>query len=776
MTFEKNSLQFFTIRAIIKTQTKTTTTMIIEQAQNNIVTQGVQEAISFGIKSDGLAHIFNVLRNQLYSNKILAILREYSCNAVDAHVEANCEERPIKVSLPSRLMPELKIRDYGLGLSENDIKEIYAFYGESTKRKSNSLIGQLGLGSKSAFAYGDNFVINSFFNGVKITYNAYIDETQVGQIAKLSSCPTDEENGVEIVIPVKQSDFDNFTTTAEELFAHFKVRPIIEGVADFNYPVKNITLSGDNWRMFEKHNLYNYEHHIIMGNIRYRIDKVALKLNEDGSTSFDDEIIDSMLSNCKMEIDIPIGELDIAASRESLQYTNKTIDCIKKSILTIKDELEKRLLLEYKSVDSLWSYKCLMAKMEDFHHPYYTIYNIISKHNNAAFQYDGKVITNSYVDFGSTTDFVLYAPRKKYIQGSRKVQGGKRSEISGNLSPRNVVVVENTKKLKSQIVNYIIPFLEDDKSVILFTPQNNTVRKQQMEAIGIKNKEIIDIASLSKKPLPYSKRMGANQSNTIVKNSKHSSSVFILDRGISLGSYHNTKSDYWNQQSLNLSKLNVEDYAYIEIDRFFGTKESSKEIHPAVLIHVLNDLQTLIDKTNAKNVKVPKLIGLKKSMIDKVKKTKLKTLDTFILDAFKKIEKQSNFSEIIYTYEIHKDATENNRSLFYHKLFKKINENNAPNTLRILTIINELKLSDNHLAVRKSFHNIISSLSINYIRPPKSDKLKEITLQVDKLGQTMPLVQYVHASLLSYSQCESNQAIAASMDYIQTRDFMLNNA
>ena len=39
---------------------------------------------TFGIKESGLSHIFNVLRNQLYSDKVLAVIREYSCNAVDA--------------------------------------------------------------------------------------------------------------------------------------------------------------------------------------------------------------------------------------------------------------------------------------------------------------------------------------------------------------------------------------------------------------------------------------------------------------------------------------------------------------------------------------------------------------------------------------------------------------------------------------------------------------------------------------------------------------------
>ena len=56
----------------------------------------------------------------------------------------------------------------------------------------------LGIGSKAAFAYGDNFVINSFINAKKHTYNAFIDPSQVGQISKLDVSATDEPDGIEM--------------------------------------------------------------------------------------------------------------------------------------------------------------------------------------------------------------------------------------------------------------------------------------------------------------------------------------------------------------------------------------------------------------------------------------------------------------------------------------------------------------------------------------------------------------------------------------------------
>ena len=75
----------------------------------------------------------------------------------------------------------------------------------------------LGIGSKSAFAYGDNFVINSYIDGVKHIHNAYIDPSQIGQISKLGEEQTSEENGIEIVVPVRDEDVDVFSREGKEV-------------------------------------------------------------------------------------------------------------------------------------------------------------------------------------------------------------------------------------------------------------------------------------------------------------------------------------------------------------------------------------------------------------------------------------------------------------------------------------------------------------------------------------------------------------------------------
>ena len=126
----------------------------------------------------------------------------------------------------------------------------------------------LGIGSKAAFAYGDNFVINSFINGKKHTYNAFIDPSQVGQISKLDVSATDEPDGIEIVVPVRNDDYDEFISRAKDLFEHFPVKPQICGTSEFIYESQELLFEDQNWKWHTSDNRYG-DPVAVMGNIAY---------------------------------------------------------------------------------------------------------------------------------------------------------------------------------------------------------------------------------------------------------------------------------------------------------------------------------------------------------------------------------------------------------------------------------------------------------------------------------------------------------------------------
>lgn len=296
----------------------------------SVKSSGVNAAGAFGMKAENSAHIFGILRNQLYSNKVLAVLREYSANAWDEHRAAGIPDRPIKVVLPTALEPTLRIRDYGRGLSEEDVFDVYTQYGSSTKRQSDDVVGCLGIGSKSAFAYADTFTVTSWHGGQKSIYVAVLDETNVGTMSLLwrGSCDP-SETGVEISIPVQAADCPAFRREAESLYPYFSPVP------DINIPVKPVDLGRSvhgaigNWGRYQGWVA-------VMGCIPYTLDMGHVRA----------ELEAANLHGFYRAVGVlrfDIGEVSIAASREALEYTARTKEAVVRRAQALADDLRRTI-------------------------------------------------------------------------------------------------------------------------------------------------------------------------------------------------------------------------------------------------------------------------------------------------------------------------------------------------------------------------------------------------------------------------------------------------
>lgn len=318
--------------------------MKLDIQKKNIQSANTLTESKFGISTKDQSHILTILRDKLYSDKILAVIREYSTNAVDAHVEAGKPEEPIKVTLPTWKSPKLFIRDYGAGLTEEEVFEIYVQYGASTKRSSNSVIGQLGLGCKSAFAYTDAFVIVSYNGGKKTIYHAYIDESNMGKVVKMSEEPSSERTGVEIQIPVKNQDVHEFVSKAQTLYQYFDVLPINN--ANITKKIKPI-VSGSNWYIPESVG-YGQSAVAIMGNIGYPINTDILKRYPEWTQRM------QSLCNAGVILKVNIGELSISASRENLEYTDQTVQNLLKALGQVLDEFGEEIQSDLDESESMW--------------------------------------------------------------------------------------------------------------------------------------------------------------------------------------------------------------------------------------------------------------------------------------------------------------------------------------------------------------------------------------------------------------------------------------
>jgi len=310
--------------------------------QDEAILSNVGEVGDFKIKASAKA--FAILSSGLYANKIRAIVRELSCNAVDSHVAAGKTDTPFDVHLPNTMEPWFSIRDYGTGLSHEQVTQIYTTYFESTKTTSNEYIGALGLGSKSPFAYTDNFTVTAVQNGKKGIYSAFINGQGVPSIAQMMTEDTDEPNGVEVKFSVNdQYDYSKFRDEARHVYTYFKLRPVVTGYKDFQFT----TLEYDTENIVPGVHSYKNSYHskAVMGNIAYPIDipnsdKVLGKLKT--------------LLSCGLELHFAIGELDFQASREGLSYIPQTVEAIKTKLEAVNNALTVVLAREADAIENLW--------------------------------------------------------------------------------------------------------------------------------------------------------------------------------------------------------------------------------------------------------------------------------------------------------------------------------------------------------------------------------------------------------------------------------------
>ena len=330
--------------------------MILNSApQNEAILSNVGQVTSFTI--DATAKSFQILSSSLYSNKIRAIIRELSCNAVDSHVAAGNEATPFDVHLPNSLEPWFAVRDYGVGLSHDEIVNIFSGFFKSTKTASNAFIGALGLGSKTPFSYTDNFTVTTVKDCSKRIYAAFINEVGVPSIVQMSDHDSDEPNGVEIKFSVNDRyDFNKFIEEARQVYTYFKLRPVISGGShgftfiDTAYADKDI-IPGVH---VVKRQYRNGHSMAVMGNIAYPINI------PDSDKSLGDGLINML--QCELEIHFGIGELDFQPSREGLSYIPMTIAAIKRKLEAVSAALAVRLTDEANKIDNLWERAVYVVK------------------------------------------------------------------------------------------------------------------------------------------------------------------------------------------------------------------------------------------------------------------------------------------------------------------------------------------------------------------------------------------------------------------------------
>lgn len=286
------------------------------------------------LDSESLPHLMGVLSN-LYSDAVLAVIREYSTNARDSNVAAGKADTPIRVTLPTHASRMFVVSDDGVGLSEEEVFRIYGGYGVSTKRESNDFTGQLGLGCKSALAYTSMFSLVSVKDGVKTTYSIHKDEKGIPSITRLSSVNTDSGNGVTVSIPVEGNDIYRFSRSASEFFGFWDVKP--EGVSTVNHIENALNICDGVYLVRGSYTT------VVMGGVPYRVAWESANNTLRGTIIYAD-----------------MGEVDFTPSREDLYMTKRTLGFLENVTERIEKasvEYMEKLIANAKSwMHALWEY------------------------------------------------------------------------------------------------------------------------------------------------------------------------------------------------------------------------------------------------------------------------------------------------------------------------------------------------------------------------------------------------------------------------------------
>jgi len=681
--------------------------MILTQQSRILETEGDLKVNSFGIDAQDFSMLFHILRNSLYEDKTKAVIREYSCNAYDANVEAGKGDLPIQVHLPNVLEPEFRVRDFGTGLSDEDVTNTYVKYCKSTKRNSNATIGMLGIGSKSGFAYGDSFSIVSYQEGVKTTYTAFIDPSQEGRIAQMDKSPTEEPDGIEIIVPVNEFDFEEFRLKAQDVFRFWKVAPKIIGNRYYNQIPLEEAFSGKNWVMY-KNQTTSYA---VMGQVAYPIRASVF-------TSLDAKL--ERLLQSGLVFHFNIGDLDIAVNREGLQYTDKTKNAILLLCREIIGGFEETVKAKFASARTLWNAREIWADL--FLDGAYSS-NLRYIIEGLDLQFGGQSVKGT--NFMVPEDFYKrnnLQPNDVFIE--RWYRNGRKKvslEIVDRLPFKKdlQVYIKDATRCKSRVsYHFKETYCEYVWMIVATKPE---YRELLLKEMGLEDL-VPQLKSVKELPVPPNTYNGNNE--------KNSKKVFVFNPD------GRAKSDFWDIAEVDLEEGGV----YVEIDRYEVCWEENDKKRSKFIQSVLDTLRSL-------NYPVPVVYGFKKALVAKEDLSEWVTLKDYLIQAVEATIAKEDLSQLIADKEAFDSIEESYLGEYKWSGVKK----DSP-FAELLRAYIKLEVASKKARQKLAIINVINSAKKGFMLATESTKTPSVdfaSLKSDVLKH-YPLYSYIKHAMESY--------------------------
>jgi hypothetical protein len=296
--------------------------MKITERHNTTMIQGEVETVNMTLTAKGIIAATKMFRDQIYTHKAWAVVREIICNAIDEHKKHGIS-RPIQITLPTANDLHFRVRDFAHGLDKDMVFSVFFQYFASTKDQDNDAIGGFGIGAKSPLAYSDVFYVDSFHGGHKTSYVSTVDG-EASQAHKMA-LQNSSETGIEVSIPVESGDIRKF----RELIQYFVNNAKFDNFTFVGGEIKKqeIAWTVDNkfGRVGSIPQLFRSGSNIYaqVGDVLYPIDSTP-------------EIRNPFYQVAVLELEN--GSVDINPSRERLELSKRNIFLINKALADLCTE------------------------------------------------------------------------------------------------------------------------------------------------------------------------------------------------------------------------------------------------------------------------------------------------------------------------------------------------------------------------------------------------------------------------------------------------------
>lgn len=334
-----------------------------EVLQKIDTTAGVEVVGNFKITDETQARILVSLSSKMYSKKELAVIREYSNNANDAHIVVGKPTSEVIVTLPTLNDVNFRIRDFGTGLTRGQIRDVYCVLGASTKRNSVEQNGVLGYGCKAGFAHADSFTVTAWINGEQTIYNCIKgDSTRLHSVIELSRTPSDAPSGIEVCVPVQQNSLWTFHREAADFFKYWTNLPTINNMEGdslermTSFRKTDPTLKGEGWNVRPKSD-GTAKGVAFMGGVAYLMDWTAIS-NRMALDSQKRVLLD-LLQHNDVTLFYKMGEVQFVDSREGLEYTEHTLSALTARIETIFAKIKESIQEKFDVATNIWEAKLI---------------------------------------------------------------------------------------------------------------------------------------------------------------------------------------------------------------------------------------------------------------------------------------------------------------------------------------------------------------------------------------------------------------------------------